>query len=255
MRKIFIISLFLSVIWATNGYAENKFKFTKVDGIVELFTSQGCSSCPPADAYMGEIKRTKPNHLVLTYAVTIWDYLGWKDNFATAKNTNRQRNYSNYLHLSSVYTPQSVVNGSIDVVGSDKHKITEHLAKSHLNNINIYMPMLITQDEMKVKISLPAASAELLALRKKFDATLWLVKYKDLANVSIAAGENSGRAIDYHNVVGDFVPLGMWEGEAREFTVSHRDLNGQVGDLATNQVAFILQLDGVGPIISAMKSK
>lgn len=254
MRIIFIISLFFSTLWVVNVGAEEKYKFKKVDGIVELFTSQGCSSCPPADAYMGEIKRANANHLALTYAVTLWDYLGWKDNFATAKNTNRQRNYSGYMRLSSVYTPQSVVNGSVDAVGSDRHKIAKHLAKSHLKNSNTYVPMEIVQDNMKIKISLPVATSELLASRKNFDATLWMVKYKDVANVNIEAGENSGRAIDYHNVVGDFVPLGMWEGKAQDFTVSHRDLKGRVGELATNQVAFILQLDGIGPIISAMKT-
>lgn len=253
MRKISVLLAVVSLAYMPAAYAADKYNFKKVDGVVELFTSQGCSSCPPADAYMGDVKKSNNNKLALTYAVTIWDYLGWKDNFATAKNTNRQRNYSRYMRLGNVYTPQSVVNGATDAIGSDRSKIGHHLKKSHLTNKNVYVDMKIVQDDMKLKIILPEASQELLASRKNFDATLWLVKYKDMAKVSIAAGENAGRDIAYHNVVGDFTSLGMWEGKAQTFTIAHRDLKGVVGDLKTNKFAFLLQIDGVGPIVSAMK--
>lgn len=253
MRKILVFLAAAAMAYIPSAYAADKYNFQKIDGVVELFTSQGCSSCPPADAYMGDVKRGNKSKLALTYAVTIWDYLGWKDNFATAKNTNRQRNYSRYMRLSSVYTPQSVVNGSTDAIGSDKSKVGKHLKKSHMTNGKVYVNMKIVQDDMKLKIMLPVASKELLASRKNFDATLWLVKYKDVAKVSIGAGENAGRDIAYHNVVGDFTSLGMWEGDAQTFTIAHRDLKGMVGNFETNRFAFLLQLDGVGPIISAMK--
>ena len=253
MRKISLLLAAALLAYVPTASAAGKYNFKRVDGVVELFTSQGCSSCPPADAYMGDVKRGSKNHLALTYAVTIWDYLGWKDKFATAKNTDRQRKYSHYLRLGNVYTPQSVVNGATDAVGSDRAKIGKNLKKSHLKNDNIYVPMKIEQDDMKLKIMLPTASSELLASRKNFDATLWVVKYKNVAKVSIAAGENAGRDIEYHNVVGDFISLGMWEGKAQTFTIAHRDLQGMVGNLKTNKFAFLLQIDGVGPIISALK--
>lgn len=254
MRKISLLLLAaVAVGYTPFAFAAPKYDFKKVDGVVELFTSQGCSSCPPADKYMGEVKQVYKDSLALTYAVTIWDYLGWKDKFATVKNTNRQRNYSRYMSLGNVYTPQSVVNGATDAVGSDARKISKNLKSSHLKNKNIYVDMKIIQDDMKLKIMLPAASPELLASRQNFDATLWLVKYKDVAKVSIAAGENAGRDIEYHNVVGDFTSLGMWEGKAQTFTIAHRDLNSMVGNLKTNKFAFLLQIDGVGPIVSALK--
>lgn len=253
MRKISVLLALTVMAYMPTVQAADKYNFKQVDGVVELFTSQGCSSCPPADAYMGDVKRGNQNNLVLTYGVTIWDYLGWKDKFATAKNTNRQRSYSQYMRLGNVYTPQSVVNGAIDAVGSDRAKINKNLKKSHLTNKNLYVKMKIVEDDMKLKIMLPAASAKLLASRKNFDATLWLVKYKDVAKVSIAAGENAGRDVEYHNVVGDFTSLGMWEGKQQVFAIAHRDLHGMVGNLKTNKIAFLLQLDGVGPIVSAMK--
>lgn len=253
MRKLPLLLAAAAMAYMPSAFAAGKYNFQKVDGVVELFTSQGCSSCPPADAYMGDIRRGNKNKLALTYAVTIWDYLGWKDKFATVKNTNRQRSYSRYMRLGNVYTPQSVVNGATDAIGSDRSKVGKHLKKSHLTNKNVYVPMKIAQDGKKVTISLPTASSELLASRKNFDATLWLVKYKDVAKVSIAAGENAGRAIEYHNVVGDFTSLGMWEGKPQSFTIAHRDLSGMVGNLKTNKFALLLQIDGVGPIISAVK--
>lgn len=253
MRKISLLLAAVAMAYIPSAYAAGKYNFKKVDGVVELFTSQGCSSCPPADAYMGDVRKGNKSKLALTYAVTIWDYLGWKDKFATVKNTDRQRSYSRYMRLGNVYTPQSVVNGATDAVGSDRSKIGKHLKNSHMTNDNIFVNMKIVQDDMKLKIILPGASKELLASRKNFDATLWLVKYKDVAKVSIAAGENAGRDIVYHNVVGDFTSLGMWEGKPQTFTIAHRDLRGMVGNLKTNKFAFLLQLDGVGPIISAMK--
>ena len=258
MNKTLLLTTILSLTTITSAVAEGDFKFKQVDGVLELFTSQGCSSCPPADALMGVLKKKHPNKLMLTYGVTIWDRLGWKDRFATVKNDNRQRSYSRYMGLRSIYTPQSVVDGRSDVVGSHKSKISTYLKKSHLKQNKYHVPMTIVEDDMKLKIKVGAAPSALIDLKKDkhkmLDATLWLVKYRDVAQVNIEVGENAGRKINYYNVVGDFTPLGMWEGKPREFTVAFRDLKGTVGKLETNRFAFLLQLDGVGTIISALKT-
>ncbi len=258
---LFIIKLasLAAVTTITPVLADGNFKFKQVNGVVELFTSQGCSSCPPADAYIGKLKTKFSDKLVLTYAVSIWDYLGWKDKFANQKNTLRQRSYNHYIGLNSVYTPQFVVDGMVSAMGKigvDKHNIVKKLSRSHLKLKNVKVPMSIVEDNMKLKIKIADAPKDLLKFQKSgqpLDATLWLVKYKTLAKVDIKSGENSGRAVGYNNVVGDFMPLGMWEGKPQEFTISFRDLKGMVGNLKTNKFAFLLQLDGVGAIVSAIK--
>lgn len=257
MKKIALMVAAFTMLGSGVSHAENKYEFSRVNGVVELFTSQGCSSCPPADAYMGALKKDDNSNLVLTYGVTIWDYLGWKDKFGTKKNTNRQKQYSHYMGLRSVYTPQSVIGGNVDAVGSDRYKIPKSLKASHLKNTAYKVEMSVTEANMKLMINIGDAPKNIQKLQKNpkapIDATLWLVKYKDVAKVDIKAGENGGKKIAYHNVVGDYMPLGMWDGKAQNFTISYRDLKGVVGDVATDKFAFLLQLDGVGPIVAAVK--
>ncbi len=255
MKKTLLIAALLFTTISV-PLAGEKYYFKPVTGVVELFSSQACGACLSAFNVMEQLGNEHSDKLMLTYGVTIWNSFGWVDRFATVKNTERQKNYNNYLGLKSVYTPQSIVGGQMDIAGSSKQGINEYLKKSYLKQAKLRVPMSVNQDEMKLKIKVGDAPKGLKEFRNNntpIDATLWLVKYKSSAQMDILTGENIGRIINYHNLVADFTPLGIWEGDAREFTVAIRDLDATVGQYKTDKFAFILQLDGVGAIISAVK--
>jgi hypothetical protein len=98
--------------------------------LVELYTSEGCSSCPPADELVGKLSGTAENVIVLSYHVDYWDNLGWKDGYSSPLYSGRQKEYGNYFHMNSVYTPQIIVNGEVEFVGSNEGRLKESIHKS-----------------------------------------------------------------------------------------------------------------------------
>ncbi len=209
--------------------------------VVELFTSQGCSSCPPADAYLGDLAKRK-DVIALTFPVDYWDYLGWKDTFASPANSARQRNYALRRGDRQVYTPQMVINGRVHAVGSRRSqvegKIKQVNVKPDPNWINV--DVSVKNDTLMVKA--PAG--------KNGDsrtATLWLALYTDKSKVAIKRGENGGRSITYYNIVRQMIPLGRWSGDAVEIELPKSDVMGPGYD---GCVVF-LQVNGTGPIIGA----
>src|SRR5579864_622014 len=180
--------------------------------IIELFTSQGCSSCPPADKLLAEL-RNDSSLLTLSLPVDYWDYLGWKDTLAMPGHTARQKAYSQVRGDREVYTPQVVVNGSADVLGSDRGEIEKAVAQSHQNVSTLSVPLHVTIANERVTVTVPNGSGDAAA------GDVWLCPLSRSVTVGIGRGENHGRSLTYTNVVRRWVKLGTWAGKSETFTV------------------------------------
>ncbi len=207
--------------------------------VVELFTSQGCSSCPPADALMGDLAK-EPGVLPLTYPVEIWDYLGWKDSLAKPIFTRRQRAYAAMVAGKRVYTPQAIINGRGHCVGSDLAAIAK------LKSSTAVSPAM--------RISLVAEgggwNAQLSALPAPAGARMLLLPFASQRTVQIGRGENSGRTVTYTNVIRDIIDLGPVERAGQSFRITHQ---GVAVDKADG-FALLVQLGGLetpGAVVAA----
>jgi hypothetical protein len=201
--------------------------------VVELFTSQGCSSCPPADAYIGELTQ-RSDVLALTYHVQYWDDLGWRDRFGLPAATLRQRNYATFLHLYSVYTPQVVIDGRADFVGSDRKSIGSSLASPRAG-----VPVTIAVSEGQILVDMEAQGGAA-------PSDVLLVSYLRTAVSPVGHGENAGRTLKEFNIVRDIRTLGRWAGETREYRARTDSLPPDATD-----VAVLVQAAGQAPIIGA----
>ncbi len=199
--------------------------------VVELYQSQGCSSCPPAIANVNALA-DRPDVLTLTFAVTYWDQLGWKDTFATPAQTARQWDYARGFGHDQVWTPQVIVDGRGDVVGARAGQVEGLLAK--------------TPPRVGPAIDLTGAGVAIgSGTAPAGGADVWLVRYDPrTVSVAVRAGENSGRRIDHRNVVRQLVKLGHWSGAPATLP-----LPAPVGDLKT---AVLVQKPG-GPILAAVR--
>jgi hypothetical protein len=214
----------------------------EVKSVIELFTSQGCSSCPAADRLLGEYA-ARPDVLALSYNVDYWDYLGWKDTLANPDNAQRQRDYAaGRGEDSGVYTPQAVVNGSVDVVGNSRNAIDAALGSG---TAALVVPITLTTAGDTVTVNVGAAPTGTP------HATLWLVMYTRSVTVPIGRGENSGKALTYTDVVRKLIPVGMWTGAPMSVNLP----KSQIDHAAADGSAVLLQTevkDGrPGPIIGA----
>lgn len=201
--------------------------------VVELFTSQGCSSCPPGDAYLGELAGDR-RLVALSYNVDIWDYLGWKDTLASAENTARQRGYADARGDRSIYTPQMVVNGRTAVIGSDRRALESALAEEVRAGETLPVAVEVSRNADVVTVSVGAATAP--------KATVWAVYLKRRVEVTIERGENKGARIAYTNVARRIQPIGMWKGEAMSVEMPASDLARMKADA----VAVIVQAEAGG---------
>ena len=197
--------------------------------VIELFTSQGCSSCPPADKLAGELARD-PSLIVMSLPIDYWDYLGWKDTLALPGHTNRQRAYSRTRGDREVYTPQIVVNGVAQVIGSDKSAIDGAIAETHKQPSTLSLPVSLSVAGDQISVNVPAA-------KDSAKGEIWLCPISRTVSVEIGRGENSGHTITYHNVLRRWVKLGDWTGAARSFKVPVGDVTGAGGDA----VAVVVQ--------------
>ena len=201
--------------------------------VVELFTSEGCNSCPPAEAYVGELAG-RGDVLALAFHVDYWDDLGWRDRFGLSQAVERQRSYARALRLSTVYTPQVVIDGRADYVGSDRSAIAKALKESREG----------------IPIAVSVSNAELLVrLEARGQAPrgdVILVAYLRKAISPIGRGENAGRTLAEYNIVRAVRELGRWEGAAQDFRVKLSSLPQDATD-----VAVLVQAPGQGPISAA----
>ncbi len=199
--------------------------------VVELYQSQGCSSCPPAIKNLNALA-DRPDLLTLTFAVTYWDQLGWKDTFASAQQTARQWDYARGLNHDQVWTPQVIVDGRTDVVGAQHGQIEDALRA--------------VRPRTGPGLTLAGGSVEVGAgTAPAGGADVWLVRYdpRTIA-VAVRAGENSGRTIGHRNVVRQLVKLGKWSGAPAKLT-----LPATPAGLST---AVLVQASG-GPILAAVR--
>jgi hypothetical protein len=202
--------------------------------VVELFTSQGCSSCPSADRVLGELS-AMPNVIALAFHVDYWDNIGWRDPFSIPYAVERQHRYVQALNLSSAFTPQVVIGGRSSFVGSDKGRILDALANA-------------TGDT--VPVSLGVSDGVLtVTLAERQDRTVYSVfvaAYLPQAWTPVGRGENSGRTLLEFNIVRQFRSIGSWSGHAAVF---RSPVNSFPAD--ASRVAVLVQRDGQGPIIGS----
>lgn len=213
--------------------------------VIELFTSQGCSSCPPADKLVGKLAR-RDDVIALTFPVDYWDYLGWKDTLASPANSARQRAYARARGDGQVYTPQIVVDGKLHVVGSHASAVKKAIARSVEQDTAAVSLTMHTEGDTIV-ITAGAAPA---GMRVK-PATIWLALVKKSESVVITRGENRGSTITYHRVVRDMTPVGHWTGEKVTVKLPMTPLQSAGADGCT----VLLQQDGAGPILAAVEMK
>jgi hypothetical protein len=197
--------------------------------VVELFTSQGCSSCPAADQLLGELG-DDPSIITMSLPITYWDYLGWKDTLAIEGHTNRQRAYSRLRGDRQVYTPQAVVNGSVQVLGSDRAAIEDAIAQSHKHPDALTLPISLTVADGEIKITTAEA-------KTAGAGEIWLCSLSKAVPVVIGRGENRGHTITYHNVVRHWVKLGDWTGAAGSWSVQLKDVETD----GVDEVAVMVQ--------------
>jgi len=201
--------------------------------VVEEFQSQGCSSCPPATANVNALA-ARPEVLALSYAVTYWDQLGWKDTFAAPAFTQRQWDYAHYAGRGNVATPQVIVNGRSAIVGGNRDELDQLLAKEGSPDGG----PAITPGGGTVTIGLGKAPQP---------ATVWLVRYDPTVQwVAIRAGENNGRKLPHRNVVRELVALGDWNGNAARFDLPAAKQAGLSS-------AVLVQIAKGGPIVAARR--
>jgi len=167
--------------------------------VVELFTSQGCASCPPADALLTSLAEDE-DVVALAYHVDYWDYVGWEDTFGETEFSDRQRAYAKSWGSSRIYTPQMVVNGANGVIGSRRNEVHDAL-----DGVSLPLSVNVTKTDDMLKIAIPPNTS-------LDDAVVWMVTYIDRADVRIETGDNAGKTMVYTQVVTNRQVLGMWEG-------------------------------------------
>jgi hypothetical protein len=192
--------------------------------VIELFTSQGCSSCPTADKLLGDLS-SDGSLVTLSLPIDYWDYLGWKDTLALPDHAVRQRAYAATRGDREVYTPQVVINGVIHAVGSDKAAIERAITESRSNAATMSEPV-------KLAVSGQYITVNLAALASAVHGVVWLCGVKKSEPVKIGRGENRGKTITYHNVVRGWHKLGEWDGKPASWQVSLSDLKSSADEAA-----------------------
>ena len=209
---------------------------------VELFTSQGCASCPAADALLGDLEADE-GILAVTMPVKLWDFLGWEDTLATEGATKRQMAYAVSRGDRDIYTPQMVVNGTDDVVGSDRPAILRAV-KSGDGALPVRIDLEIRAGVLHVDVDAADTTHD--------KANLWVFIVDEKVSVPIRGGENRGRKLTYHNVVREMRPIGMWTGKAMSLDLPLSDLE-KLPRAGCYVVAQVETFKGPGPVIGAAK--
>ncbi len=204
--------------------------------VVELYTSQGCSSCPPADEVLAQLSG-RDDVIALSLHVDYWDYLGWRDTFAQHQFTQRQIAYRDAWHKSVVYTPQMVVQGRHDVMGSRADDLAAAIAAA----LQVEPPLKVTIERQGGMLKCRIEPGP-----ERVAGIVWIAKYTMNATVEITRGENAGRTITYRNVVNSLNRIGSWAGIEPEEVAMPQPGPGE-------GVAIWIQAGEAGPILAAAK--
>jgi hypothetical protein len=207
--------------------------------LVELFTSQGCSSCPAADRLAATLNAST-GATVVSFNVDYWDYLGWRDTLAKPEYTQRQMDYAKSRGDHDVYTPQMVIDGERHAVGSNQAQVTNAISAAYKTQSKLPMTLKANDMELIVEMGEGVTIAE---------ATLWLMAIAPSVVVKIERGENAGRDVAYQNVVRKLVPAGMWNGQAAKLTFPRKGII--TGDVKS--CLAVLQKGKVGQVLGMAK--
>jgi hypothetical protein len=210
--------------------------------VVELFTSQGCSSCPTADALLTKLAE-RDDIITLSWSVDYWDYLGWKDTLASPRFSERQHAYGKARGDGAIYTPQVVVNGVAHVNGTDEARIVQTIDKTAKSLSASHVSIRVSRDKNKLVVE--AAASPPGTVPK--EATLWLVVLSRSVTVPINRGENQGRTITYTNVVREVMPVGVWSGKPLNVQLERHSFMRP----GTDACAVLLQEGRAGAIVGA----
>jgi hypothetical protein len=214
----------------------------QVKAVYELFTSQGCSSCPAADEVLGSLAK-RDDVIALTLPVDYWDYLGWRDTLARPEFTARQKAYAKVLGDGMVYTPQAIVSGIANVNGSNSDKIERAIDKTANLFSAARVPINLSAADGRLVIDVASAPDGVAAK----EATVWVAAVSGSVKVPITRGENQGRTIVYSNVVRALMPVGTWNGKEM---VVQLDRSSFMHGSADRCAVFLQQGHG-GPIVGA----
>lgn len=187
--------------------------------VVELFTSQGCSSCPPADKVIGDLAKD-PSIIALSMPIDYWDYLGWKDTLADSRFSARQRAYSRMRGDREVYTPQVVVNGAVHVIGSDRSGIENAIDKTDTGTGVMSVPVTMSLAGKQINVSVAESKEPAIS-----HGEVWICSIAKSVPIEISRGENRGQQITYHNVVRNLLKVGDWNGHPESWTVPLENLS------------------------------
>jgi hypothetical protein len=213
--------------------------------VVELFTSQGCSSCPPADKIIGELAKD-PSIIAMSMPIDYWDYLGWKDTLADARFSARQKAYSRARGDREVYTPQAVVNGEVHVIGSDLSGIENAIGATRKTESVMTVPVTMTQAGKELNVSVAPAAKGSAAMHGE----VWICSISKSVPIAISRGENSGRELTYYNVVRNLLKVGDWNGSSGSWTVPLENITREGVDGAVVYVQDGTR-DKPGPMLGA----
>ncbi len=206
-RDTFLLCTACGLIFGASAAGAEPSSASRPTAVVELFTSQGCANCPPADALLTELTR-RGDLVTLTFPVDYWDYLGWKDTAAKPEFTARQKAYAARRGDRDVFTPQVVVDGETRLVGSDRDGIRREIDRDETGELGVAVDLDAGGDGLRVRLPDAETSGE------PIHATVWLVRFEESRTVTIARGENTGRTLTYSHLVRSLQPIGMWKGKA-----------------------------------------
>lgn len=234
LRRIGLAAAMLAISGIGFGMA----KAQEASVLVELYTSQGCVSCPPADAFFAKLK-DRPEVVALSLHVDYWDYLGWQDALARPEFTERQKSYAKAVKAKMIYTPQMVIAGQDRLEGTRPESILQSIATHHAAPPEVDLKIARRGDILAIDAAPKAALSQ--------PAVIQLVRYLPSQRVMIDRGENAGQEITYHNIVTSWQTLGLWEGKLPLQVTT--DLTGEA------PVVVILQEQGPGRVLAVSELK
>ena len=213
-----------------------------IRAVIELFTSQGCSSCPPADALLRTYADRK-DVMALSLAVDYWDYIGWKDTFASPRNSERQRAYAKSFGIGTVYTPQVVVNGMAQALGSSRAEVDQAITRTAPAFAARRVPVRFWHQGNMIIIETGAVPEG----TESKEATIWIALVQKTAEVAVKRGENGGKTLTYANIVREMTPVGVWTGKPAMIQLARTAI---MRPETEDSIVLIQEADN-GPIIGA----
>jgi len=231
MRNLMAAAMIVTAGWGGMAQAGDQ------PVVVEFYTSQGCSSCPPADELLGQLAQ-RDDVIALALHVDYWDYIGWKDSFGKAAHTKRQKGYAKAAGERTIYTPQLIVGGKDHVVGFRPMELADLIQKHRAAPDRVVMTVVRTGDRLSIKAKVANGPVHRMVVQ--------LARFSPKETVAIERGENAGHTFTYHNVVRDWATVGEWDGMA-PLSLSVPAPDGPA--------AVIIQEAGYGPVVAAARLK